>query len=83
MGFSNGNRTSKADKRKTVEKGDKGVGFSLTADNHYHIRNKRLTNVSPPINDSDATTRKFVTYLLKTKAGTTYVNNELAKKSKY
>jgi len=50
MGFSNGNRTSKADKHKTVEKGDKGVGFSPTADNHYHIRNKRLTNVSPPIN---------------------------------
>ena len=27
---------------------------------------------------SDATTKKFVTDLLKTKAGTTYVNNELA-----
>ena len=30
---------------------------------------------------SDATTKKFVADLLKTKAGTTYVNNELAKKA--
>jgi len=81
MGFSNGNLTSKADKREKFVKGDKGESFLLTADNHYHIRNKRLTNVSPPINDGDATTRKFVTDLLKTKAGTTYVNNELAKKA--
>ena len=34
--------------------------------------------MSPPINDNDATIRKFVTDLLKTKAGTTYINNELA-----
>ena len=32
-----------------------------------------------PIDDSDATTKKFVTDLLRTKAGTGYVNNELAK----
>ena len=55
-----------------------GIGFSLTADEHYHIKNKRLTKVSSPIDNSDATTKKFVTDLLKTKAGTTYVNNELA-----
>ena len=40
---------------------------------------KKCTNVSVPIDDSDATTKKFVTDLLKTKAGTGYVNNELAK----
>ena len=50
----------------------------MTSDEHYHIRNKRLTNVSAPVDYSDATTKKFVTDLLKTKAGTTYVNNELA-----
>lgn len=33
------------------------------------------------IDNHDATTEKFVTDLLKTKAGTTYVNNELAKKA--
>ena len=54
-----------------------GISFSLTADEHYRIKNKRLTNVSAPIDNSDATTKKFVTDLLKTKAGTTYVNNEL------
>jgi len=72
MGFSNGNLTSKALKV--------GKGFSLTADNHYHIRNKRLTNVSPSIHDGDVTTKTFVSDLLKGKAGTTYVKNELAKK---
>ena len=50
----------------------------MTADEHYHIRNKRLTNVSSPVDYNDAATKKFVTDLLKTKAGTTYVNNELA-----
>ena len=37
MGFSNG--TSKTDKR--VEKGGhgpRGIGFSLTANNHFHIQ---------------------------------------------
>ena len=85
MGFSNG--TSKTDKR--VEKGghgpqgpqgDRGIGFHLIVDSHFHIKNKRLTNVSPPVDDHDATTKKFVADLLKTKAGTTYVKNELAKK---
>ena len=82
MGFSNG--TSKTDKR--VEKGghgpqgERGIGFSLTADNHFHIRNKRLTNVAAPVSDDDVATKKFVPDLLKGKAGTTYVKNELAKK---
>lgn len=90
MGFlkgqSNGSETSQEEKRRRRrkegegEKDDKGVGFSLTADEHYQIKNKRLTNVSAPIDNSDATTKKN-TDLLKTKAGTTYVNNELAKKA--
>ena len=63
------------------EKGEKGQGLYFTADEHYHLNNKRLTNFSAPIHNSDATTKKFVTDLLKTKAGTTYVNNELAKKA--
>ena len=53
----------------------------MTADEHYHLKGKRLTNVSVPVDNHDATTKKFVTDLLKTKAGTTYVNNELAKKA--
>jgi len=82
MGFSNG--TSKFDKRKTVEKGERGnrgIGFHLTADGHFHIRNKRLTNVGVPLDDADAVARKFVTDLLKTKASTTYLKNELGKKA--
>ena len=64
-----------------AHKGERGVGFSLTADEHYHFKGKRLTNVSAPVDNHDATTKKFVTDLLKKKAGTTYVNNELAKKA--
>ena len=56
-------------------------GFHLTADNHFHIRNKQLTNVSAPVEGTDATTKKFVTDLLKTKASTTYLKNELGKKA--
>ena len=81
MGFSNGNLTSKAVKVEKGERGKTGEGSSLTADNHYHIRDKRLTNVSPPVEDHDATTKKYITDLLKVKAGTTYVNNEPAKKA--
>ena len=76
MGFSNG--TSKADKtvqrgQKGEQRGERGIGFSLTADNHYHIKNKRLTNLAAPVDGRDAVTKRFVTDLLKTKAGTTYV----------
>ena len=50
-------------------------------DNHFHIRNKRLTNVGAPIHNDDATTKKFVTDLLKTKASKTYLKTELGKKA--
>lgn len=85
MGFSNGtpDTLEKEEKGQRGEKGDKGErgeGFKLTADNHYHLDNERLTNLSAPLNDNDVTTKKFVTDLLKTKAGTTFVVNELKKK---
>ena len=80
MGYSNGSsETAKAqDTRQKGYKGPPGIGFSLTADEHYNIKDKRLTHVSAPVEYSDATTKKFVIDLLKTKAGTTYVNSELA-----
>ena len=80
MGYTNGSsEIAKAqDTRQKGYKGPPGIGFSLTADEHYHIRNKRLTNVSSPVDYNDAATKKFDTDILKTKAGTTYVNNELA-----
>ena len=51
------------------------------SDNHFDLQNKRITNLSAPMDDHDAVTKRFVTDLLKTKASTRYVNNELAKKS--
>ena len=80
MGYTNGSSaTAKAqDTRQKGYKGPPGIGFSLTADEHYHIRNKRLTNVSAPVDYNDAATKKFVIDLLTNKAGTTYVSNELA-----
>ena len=84
MGFSNG--TSKTDKR--VEKGrpqgpqgERGIGFHLTSDNQFNIRNRRLTNVGVPLDSTDAVTKRFVTDLLKTKASTTYLKSELEKKA--
>jgi len=76
MEFSNSNLTSNA------TRGEKGEGrrLSLTAGSHFHIKNKRLTSVLPPIDDHDDTAKKYVADLLKGKAGTTYVKNELAKK---
>jgi len=80
MGFSNG--TSKT--HKTVQKGgqgERGIGFHLTADNHFHIRNKWLTNLAVPVDQRDTAMKKFVTDLWKTKASTTYIKNELGKKA--
>ena len=82
MGFSNGNLTSKAVKVEKGDRGKTGQGFSLTVDSHFNIKNKRLTNFSPPVDDHDVTTKKFVADLVKIKARTTYVKNELAKKVK-
>ena len=76
MGYLNGH--SRIETSQKAHKGERGVGFSLTADEHYHLKGKRLTNVSAPVDNHDATTKKFVTDLLKTKAGSTY---ELAKKA--
>ena len=77
MGHTNGQH----DKQSRREKVKKGIGLKLTPDNHFHLQNKRLTNISAPMDDHDAVTKKFVADLLKKKAATTYVNNELTKKA--
>ena len=76
MGYLNGQ-----DKAQKGVKVEKGQGFASTADMHIHLNNKCITNLSAPVENHDATPKKFVTDLLKTKAGTNYVNNELAKKA--
>ena len=81
MGFSNGLLSSKSEKSQKGDKGDKGVGFRLTADQHFHLENKRLTNLAPPVDNNDAVTKKHLADVLKAKAGTNYVNNEQAKKA--
>ena len=83
MGHSNGQH----DKPSRREKVKKGIGFKTTPgikttpDNHFDLQNKRITNISAPMDDHGAVTKKFVADLLKTKAATTYVNNELTKKA--
>ena len=78
MGYLNGQ-----DNAQKGEKGEKGQGFALTADRYIHLNNKRLTNLSAPIDSHGATTKKFVTDLLimKTKSDKIYVENEFAKKA--
>ena len=76
MGYLNGQH-----KAQKGEKGEKGQGFALTADMHIHLNNKRITNLWAPLDSHDATTKKFVEDLLKTKSDKIYVDNELAKKA--
>ena len=77
MGHSNG-LLEKPSRREKVKI---GIGLKSTPDNHFDLQNKRITNISAPMDDHDAVTKKFVADLLKTKAATTYVNNELTKKA--
>ena len=71
MGFSNGLLSSKSEKGLKGEKGD----------GHFHLQSKRLTNLAPPVDNNDAVTNRHEADALKVKAGTNYVNNELAKKA--
>ena len=80
MGFSNGLLSSKSRKDLKEEKGDKGEGFRRTTDRHFHLEDRRLTNLALPVDKNDAVTKGHLTNALKAKAGTNYVNKELAKK---
>ena len=80
MGFSNGLLSVKSEKIKKGDKGERGQGFRLTADRHFHLEDRRLTNLAPPVDKNDAVTKGHLTDALKAKAGTNYVNKELAKK---
>ena len=80
MGFSNGLLSVKSEKIQKGDKGEHGQGFRLTADRHFHLEDRRLTNLAPPVDKNDAVTKGHLTDVLKAKAGTNYVNKELAKK---
>ena len=73
--------SSKSEKGLKGEKGDKGDAFRLTADRHFHLEDKRLTNLAPPVDNNDVVMKGHLTNALKAKAGTNYVNKELAKKA--
>ena len=79
MGFSNGLLSVKSEKNQKGDKGERGQGFRLTADQHFHLEDRRLTNLAPPVDKNDAVTKGHLTDALKAKAGTNYVNKELAK----
>ena len=78
MGFSNGLLSVKSEKNQKGDKGERGQGFRLTADQHFHLEDRRLT--ASPVDKNDAVTKGHLTDALKAKAGTNYVNKELAKK---
>ena len=80
MGFSNGLLSVKSEKNQKGDKGERGQGFRLTADQHFHLEDRRLTNLASPVDKNDAVTKGHLTDALKAKAGTNYVNKELAKK---
>lgn len=40
--------------------GRAGIGFQLDENSNFDITHKRLTNLSKPINDSDAATKQYV-----------------------
>ena len=70
MGHSNGQH----DKPSTTGKVEKvKIGFKTTPDNHFDLQNKRITNISAPMDDHDAVTKRFVSDLLKAKAAWTMV----------
>ena len=46
MGFTNGQHDKPP--ANTQEQNKKGIGLKLTPDNHFHLQNKRLTNISAP-----------------------------------
>ena len=42
------------------KKGERGIGFNLDSEDNFDIDNKRLVNVSEPIDEKDAATKSYV-----------------------
>ena len=49
--------------------GPPGIGFVITKDGNYDIRNKKLTNVKPGMDDSDVLTKKQIYDHIKANGG--------------
>jgi len=50
------NKFGSSTKSTAGARGERGVGFVLTADNHYDVQGRRLTNLKDGEDDNDATT---------------------------
>ena len=57
MSYSNGLLETPSTK---IIEGKAGVGFKLTEDGNYDMENKKLTNLKPGTDDSDALTKKQI-----------------------
>ena len=62
MGYSNGQleTSSGTGRGERGEPGLPGIGFNLTDDGNFDLDSKRLTDVADPVDDQDATTKKYV-----------------------
>ena len=62
MGYSNGQleTSSGTGRGERGEPGLPGIGFNLTDDGNFDLDSKRLTFVADPVDDQDATTKKYV-----------------------
>ena len=62
MGYSNGilETDEKGGSGERGEQGLPGIGFKLTDDGNFDLDGKRLTDVSQPVDDGDATTKAYV-----------------------
>lgn len=47
-------------REKEIQKGPRGIGFELTTSGDFDINNKRLCNVSNPVEDSDCVNLQFI-----------------------
>ena len=81
MGYSNGQleTSSGTGQGERGEPGLPGIGFNLTDDGNFDLDSKRLTDVADPVDDQDATTKKYVDdHITSGAASKKYVDDENA-----
>ena len=61
-------------------RGSPGIGFSLTSDGNYDMKNKKLKNVSEGVESSDAVTKHQLEVSMNTKANKTSLTIYVEKK---
>ena len=82
MGYSNGQleTSSGTGRGERGEPGLPGIGFNLTDDGNFDLDSKRLTDVADPVDDQDASTKKYVNdHISRNAASKASVDSENAK----